>query len=250
MAVNPISAGTTSPSVGTISVSPGIPQAVSANPLGNYTFVNWSTSGSEAVVADANSASTTVTLSGDASVTAHFCLVQTWYPDGDGDNYGNPSGSTLAQCSQPDGYVADNTDCDDTDASVHPGANEICDGIDNNCDSNTDEGVTTTWYLDSDGDGFGDPDDSTIACTQPEGYVADNIDNCPEIASDNLSDSDADTVGDVCDNCPVDFNPDQADADSPEDGIGNACDLGDADGDGLSDRDETVCGSDPADINS
>ena len=46
-------------------------------------------------------------------------------------------------------------DCNDLAASILPAADELCDGIDNNCDGNADEGLTvSTWYLDADGDGF------------------------------------------------------------------------------------------------
>ena len=98
-----------------------------------------------------------------------------WYHDYDGDTYGDPNDS-LTQCTQPSGYVADNNDCDDTNNAVYPGATEVCNGIDDNCDGNIDEGVMPTWYADSDGDTYGDPNITQQSCTQPSGFVADNND--------------------------------------------------------------------------
>ena len=62
----------------------------------------------------------------------------TYYADMDGDSYGDPNNSMLS-CQVPVGYVTDNSDCDDTDDTVYPGAFEFCDGVDNNCDGDTDE---------------------------------------------------------------------------------------------------------------
>lgn len=99
----------------------------------------------------------------------------TWYRDFDNDTYGDPN-MTQQSVSQPTGYVANDTDCDDNDATAFPGNPEICDGVDNNCDGNIDEGVLTTWYRDFDNDTYGDPVVTTLACTQPTGYVLDNGD--------------------------------------------------------------------------
>jgi hypothetical protein len=103
-----------------------------------------------------------------------------WYADGDGDGYGDPRVTTAA-CEQPDGFTDDGSDCDDADASVNPAAAELCNGIDDDCDGLVDDedsavSGTSTWYGDSDGDGYGDPRVSTQACEQPSGWTDDGSD--------------------------------------------------------------------------
>jgi hypothetical protein len=102
-------------------------------------------------------------------------VTSTFYADTDGDSYGDASSTTQA-CSAPVGYVSDNTDCNDANAAVNPGATEVCNSIDDDCDGSVDEGVTLTFYADADGDTYGDASNSTQACSAPAGFVADNTD--------------------------------------------------------------------------
>lgn len=79
--------------------------------------------------------------------------------------------------------------------------------------------LESIYYRDVDGDGFGDPSDTTQACEQPEGYVLNNNDQCP---IDAANDADSDGVCGDIDNCPNIFNPNQKDSD--KNGIGDICD--------------------------
>jgi len=86
--------------------------------------------------------------------------------DADGDTYATQGGAC--------GPV----DCNDINAAVHPGATEVCDDIDNNCDGSVDEGLSlSSWYRDNDGDGYGNPSIWQYKCHQPAGgWVANNTD--------------------------------------------------------------------------
>jgi hypothetical protein len=164
---------------------------------------------------------------------------QTWYEDVDGDGYS--SGNTAVQCERPvNHYVsseltATSGDCNDSNGAINPGAAEVCDGVDNDCnagtadgsgesapdntlqdgvcagskqgctggswtddysgvsgyeatevtcdsldndcDNQTDEGLTSVFYVDGDGDGYGDENDTGVnACIQPDSYAANNTD--------------------------------------------------------------------------
>ncbi len=173
----------------------------------------------------------------------------TWYRDADSDSYGDPSVTDL-ECSQPSGYVADNTDCDDTVATTYPGADEYCNGVDDDCDGDVDEDDAVdvaTWYRDADSDSYGDFTASDIDCDQPSGYVADDTDcddtdpatypGAPEVPYDgidqdcsgsDLCDADVDGFdaeecgGDDCDDEDADIRPDATEL--WYDGVDQDCD--------------------------
>ncbi len=122
----------------------------------------------------------------------------TYYLDGDRDGYGDPAQSTLA-CEPSSTLVTDATDCDDTSAQVNPGADEVCDGVDNDCDALVDEGVRSTFYLDADGDGYGDASSTDSACSLPQG-MADNGEDCDD-TTETVYPGAEETCNGVDDNC-------------------------------------------------
>ena len=107
--------------------------------------------------------------------------VATFFRDADEDGYGHLDQSVEA-CPAPPGYVEDSTDCDDADPDLNPGETEVCDGFDNDCDDQTDEGLTSTFCPDFDGDRFGDPSGSVETCSAPAGFVS-NCDDCDDDAA-------------------------------------------------------------------
>jgi len=152
----------------------------------------------------------------------------TFYLDGDEDGYGDPL-QPGAFCSMIEGYIDNAQDCNDVDTLIYPGAVEICDGIDNNCDGvidGADASDETLWYQDADEDGYGDPLQPIIACTPPTGYVASATD-CNDSAS-NINPGMNEQCNDIDDNC--DGNIDEAGVlilstyylDADGDGFGNA----------------------------
>jgi len=103
-----------------------------------------------------------------------------------------------------DGFIQAD-DCDDENPEIHPDADEICDGIDNNCDGASDDDDPqlvdgSEFFADMDLDGLGNPEDSRFACDQPAGHVV-NADDCddgdPEILgpTDWFTDADLDGYG-------------------------------------------------------
>ncbi|HNC96966.1 MAG TPA: putative metal-binding motif-containing protein, partial [Myxococcota bacterium] len=100
-----------------------------------------------------------------------------------------------------DGYNIE-VDCDDAHATVNPDAEEVCDGLDNDCNQAVDDAPAdgSSFFADTDGDGFGDPATATIACAAAAGYVADNTD------CNDQSSSMAPGLDEICDGLDNDCN--------------------------------------------
>ena len=121
-----------------------------------------------------------------------------WYLDVDRDTFG--AGEIEYHCEQPEGYVAVDGDCDDTEALVSPEGVESCNDVDDDCDGQTDEENILTWWLDADSDGYGNPEAPLVICDQPAGYV-DNDDDCDD-TTDAISPDDEEVCDDGIDqNC-------------------------------------------------
>jgi len=107
------------------------------------------------------------------------CTGKTYYRDWDGDGFG--SNETIVDCSKPPGYSENNTDCDDNDPAAHPGAKELCNARDDNCDGRIDEDLTeTTQYEDRDGDGYGQLTGKTVVAKCPPAGYAPRYGDCDE----------------------------------------------------------------------
>ena len=103
-----------------------------------------------------------------------------------------------------DGFFSDE-DCDDSNAQVNPSADEVCDGVDNNCNTQIDEGATNLYYQDADADGYGDLQVTIEACERPIGTV-ENPDDCDD-TDDTISPSNFEECGDGIDNnCDGNFD--------------------------------------------
>lgn len=119
-----------------------------------------------------------VLVSGDCSDIASDLNPNTvWYSDNDGDGFGNPDIFEVACISSFFVPVMNGDDCDDTREFNYPGAIEICDEFDNNCDGQNNEGFNTTaYYIDNDGDGYGSGSAGDFCSDPGIGYVLNNED--------------------------------------------------------------------------
>jgi large repetitive protein len=185
-----------------------------------------------------------------------------WYPDVDGDTFGQASATGTLACDPTGTEVEDATDCDDTDAAIYPGAPDIWyDGVDSNCDGASDYdadgdgddsdaytgsdcddtdatvhvGVADTWYdgVDSDCDGASDYD------ADGDGYDSDGYggtdcdDDATTCTTDCATDSDSDGLANCVDAC--------TDADGDNYGITRTAPLSCLDASGASCLQDAAC---------
>ncbi len=151
-------------------------------------------------------------------------LFLNYYNDADADGFGDPATSPVFSCAAIAGKAADNSDCNDADNSIHPGAAEVCNALDDDCTGLSDDGLMfLNYYADTDMDGYGDMLDTGISsCSAIAGLVINNTDcndadntiypgaaeicnamdeNCNGINDDGIAfamyytDADADTYG-------------------------------------------------------
>lgn len=138
-----------------------------------------------------------------------------WYFDADGDGFGE-NGTPIVTCQVLSGYATRTKDCDEANPAINPGHDEICDDteVDDDCDGKVDELDPETppvnYYVDVDGDGYGDEATVLTTCNPVSGRI---------------------TVGGDCDDTSIVFNPGMYDdcdngIDEDCDGVIDNCQIG------------------------
>ena len=147
-----------------------------------------------------------------------------FYADADGDGFGNIDMDSIA-CNTPMGFVADSSDCDDTNNLIFPTATDICNAIDDNCNGLIDEDATAFhWFMDTDNDGYGNVLNDSVSCFILSGFVLDSTD-CDD-TNFFINAAATEICNSIDDNCNIDIDEGLifytffVDADG--DGFGNA----------------------------
>ncbi|MBX2799950.1 MAG: hypothetical protein KTR31_19880 [Myxococcales bacterium] len=175
-----------------------------------------------------------------------------WF-DEDGDGYGDVTIQVLS-CIDLKGWVSNPDDCVPTNKAINPGATEVCNEIDDDCDNDIDDAddsidpkTQVVYYRDRDGDGFGNANSSVSRCVQPSDHVLDDTD-CddtsskigdptpwwPDTDGDGYGDGDVDAVN-ACD-APIDTVGNDSDCNDGDGGINPDTEwFQDDDGDGYGD---------------
>ena len=171
------------------------------------------------------------------------CVV--YFLDSDVDGYGTSQAQVKCLCG-PSGLWSTTTpgDCNDTDKAIHPGATEVCNNKDDNCDGTVDNGAGTIYYADGDGDTYGNPAVSLQSCTPLPTLVTNKLDcddgnaavhpGVLEICDGKDNDCNGQTDDGLCDDgngCTVDVcSPGSGCTHTPTNGActdGSACTTGD-----------------------
>lgn len=137
-----------------------------------------------------------------------------WYTDQDGDDYGTADSETKA-CDPPyANSVLDGGDCDDDDSTVNPGAVEVCNEKDDDCDGDVDVNAVdgSEYFPDADGDGYGVDDGAVLLCEVLDGYSEEggDCDDGEELVNPGATEAcfneiDDNCDGDIDDSCPLEI---------------------------------------------
>ncbi len=156
-----------------------------------------------------------------------------YYVDADADGYGMTA-YAIQHCGPLEGWALERGDCDDGDPTVHVGAEEVCNGVDDDCDGRIDDHAADaiTWYRDLDGDGYGDSATGWPGCQQPSGRT--DVDG-------DCDDEDPEINPGVSERCWTDADDDCSGTNNDMDAAGCEERYQDADGDGFAGSGACLC---------
>jgi hypothetical protein len=123
-----------------------------------------------------------------------------YYSDNDQDGFGDEATGTLF-CQAPVNMILIGGDCDDSNNVINPDATEVCDGIDNNCNGQEDEGLTfLNYYFDGDNDGYG-IGNPTVSCSPINGYatLTGDCDDSNNAINPGATDTEGNNIDENCD---------------------------------------------------